>query len=795
MKPPAREGNDRCLMAQLLAVFCIVFSLSGAVHAECKGGVGTDDIVISDKAPDFYSSGDVVDCIAGGSITLGPEITIPGSVTLNLTAPSIHVNERVKALLGSRLHLVTGSPHPKGEALYNSICFACHGSDAGGRFVRKSIRGATVGEIRSWIGLVPSMNFLSYLTGDELDAIEEYLGWLPSAGDPELLARPGNAVAGEALYRASCTGCHSMGANVRIGPDLLRYSDDCAIGGYPDNLCARLEAFVVEPLAMANHAISDSELSSYPLVMPDLGLTDYDALDIATFVGGQNDPLVPTPPVSLDNAQYEETKHVYFNHCAGCHGLYRNGATGPNIGQAKAIDIGTDGLAAMMRHGTPGGMPNFGTAGILSEDEISKLAAYLQLPPPDAPALEMPEITASWELMVPVASRPTTPQHSRDWKNFFGVVLRDAGKIAIFDGDSHEELSRVDVGFAVHILRSSASGRYFYAIGRDGWVNLIDLWATVPNVVAKVKGCHDARSIDGSKYAGFEDKYLIEGCYWPPQYVTYDGLTLEPQNLVKLPMKSIDDEDLREVRVAAIVASKSAPVWVVNQKETGYVGIVDYSQPGAPLVKNIVTAKFLHDGGWDHTERYFMTAANASNKMVIVDVQTQTLEKIFDVGNTPHPGRGANWEDPVYGWVNATPHIGSPFVSVYGADPVNNPDHAWKVVRQIDLPAAGSLFIKTHPNSPWVLVDMVLSATNDKQICAIAKSTGEVDRCFDVATAGKAVHMEFNKDGSEVWISDWAGEGGGQVILDATTLNVIRKIPLPATTGKFNVTNTADDIY
>jgi len=105
------------------------------------------------------------------------------------------------------------------------------------------------------------------------------------------------------------------------------------------------------------------------------------------------------------------------------------------------------------------------------------------------------------------------------------------------------------------------------------------------------------------------------------------------------------------------------------------------------------------------------------------------------------------------------------------------------------------LFIKTHPNSPWVLVDMTLSATNDKQICAIAKSTGAVDRCFDVATAGKAVHMEFNKDGSEVWISDWAGEGGGQVILDGTTLEVILKITLPATTGKFNVTNTAEDIY
>jgi nitrite reductase (NO-forming)/hydroxylamine reductase len=714
---------------------------------------------------------------------------------------------------GSDASTVTqySSPYPEGEALFKGVCFACHGSDGGGRFVRKSIRGASVDRISMMISMRPSMNFLSYLSSAELTDIADYLAWLPSAGDPERLERDGDAIAGEVLYRESCTGCHSLGTRSRIGPDFLGHSENCASvghgtgsGGGPGggggvgtggSYCERLEAFVVEPVAMATHAYSETDLAQYPYVMSDLDLSDYDALDIATFIGQQTEALVPVSPVSLNEAQFEETRQVYFNHCAGCHGLYRNGATGPEIGEGRAIEIGTDGLAAMIRHGSPGGMPNFGIAGILGEEEISKLAAYLQLPPPDAPALEMPEINASWELIVPVDSRPAIPQHSRDWQNFFGVVLRDVGKIAIFDGDTHEEISRVDVGFAVHILRSSASGRYFYAIGRDGWVNLIDLWASVPNVVAKVKGCHDARSIDGSKFEGFEDQYLIEGCYWPPQYVTYDGLTLEPQNLVKLPMTSIDGEELQEVRVAAIVASEFAPVWVVNQKESGYVGIVDYSQEGAPLVANIATARFLHDGGWDHTRRYFITAANASDKIVVVDVQNQTLEQLIDVGSVPHPGRGANWEDPDYGWVNATSHIGSPFVSVYGADPANSPEHAWKVVRQIDLPAAGSLFIKTHPNSPWVLVDMTLSSTNDKQICAIAKSTGTLDHCFDVASAGKAVHMEFNKDGSEVWISDWAGEDGGQVILDGSTLEVIQKITLPATTGKFNVTNTANDIY
>ena len=72
----------------------------------------------------------------------------------------------------------------------------------------------------------------------------------------------------------------------------------------------------------------------------------------------------------------------------------------------------------------------------------------------------------------------------------------------------------------------------------------------------------------------------------------------------------------------------------------------------------------------------------------------------------------------------------------------------------------------------------------------------DLGKSYDImAAAGKAVHQEFNKDGSQVWISDWASEGGGQVILDGTTLAEIARIPLPATTGKFNVYNTSHDIY
>ena len=48
---------------------------------------------------------------------------------------------------------------------------------------------------------------------------------------------------------------------------------------------------------------------------------------------------------------------------------------------------------------------------------------------------------------------------TRNWENYIGVVMRDAGQVAIIDGDTRERVAIVNTGFAVHILRSSSSGR------------------------------------------------------------------------------------------------------------------------------------------------------------------------------------------------------------------------------------------------------------------------------------------------------------------------------------------------
>ena len=739
--------------------------------------------------------------VTSGSLTLNPDgsfVYTPNTGFTGQDTFSYFANDGTDlSASAATVTIAVGdvTPPPVGEALFNTKCIMCHGEYGAGGYAHRSIRGARAGRIRNAMSKWPEMAFLSYLSNAQLVDIETYLASVPR-GDK--LPRNGDMANGEVQFRQSCTYCHSFGGAPieppRPGPDLM------GIGtAFSDTW---LGAWIDYPKEMIAAGAYDSDtLANFPYAMPDLGHSPVDVWDTVDFLVSQEaiGPLQESQPVALTAEQFEASKQVYFNNCAGCHGLYRTGATGPDIGAARSQAIGTDGLGAILRYGTPAGMGNFGQTGILTDEQITHLAAYLQLPPPDAPPLPMADIQASWDLVVPVADRPTAPQHSRNWQNYTGVILRDAGQVAILDGDTNEEVVRLSTGFAVHILRSSSTGRYFYAIGRDGLVTLIDLWTPVPTVVANVKGCHDARSVDASKFPGFEDSYIIEGCYWPPQYVVYDGLTLEPKQRVDVPMVDINGVTLIENRVASIVASHNDPVWVASLKEAGIVSIIDYSDPAGvnfPIVSNIPTAKFLHDGGFDHTGNYFLVAANASNKIVVVDLVSQSLAATIDTGAVPHPGRGVNWFDPDYGWVNATSHIGEGKVTVYGADPVGRPDVAWQIVREITLPSSGSLFVKSHPTSPWVLVDMTLSATGDeKDICAISKATGTLDRCFAVATNGRAVHFEFNMDGSEVWVSDWDADGA-VIVLDSTTLTEIRRFSnLPTPTGKFNVYNTAHDIY
>ena len=376
---------------------------------------------------------------------------------------------------------------------------------------------------------------------------------------------------------------------------------------------------------------------------------------------------------AMSKAEFDQARKIYFQRCAGCHGVLRKGATGKPLTPDKTLANGTEYLKVFIKYGSPAGMPNWGTSGELTDAEVDLMARYIQQTPPQPPEFGMAQMKETWNVIIPPEKRPTKKMNDYNITNIFSTTLRDTGEVALIDGDTKKIINVVKTGYAVHISRTSASGRYLFVIGRDAKINMIDLWMEKPDNVAEIRIGLEARSVDTSKYKGYEDKLAIAGAYWPPQYVIMNGDTLEPLKIMATRGMTVGDQEYHpEPRVASIVASHFKPEFVVNVKETGKTLMVDYSDINAISVKEIPVAKFLHDGGFDSTKRYFMVAANQSNQIGAIDVKEGKLAGLIDVGKIPHPGRGANFVHPKYGPVWATGHLGDDSIALIGTDPVKH---------------------------------------------------------------------------------------------------------------------------
>ena len=516
------------------------------------------------------------------------------------------------------------------------------------------------------------------------------------------------------------------------------------------------------------------------------------------------------PPMT--QAEFDAGRQIYFQRCAGCHGVLRKGATGKPLTPDITLAKGTDYLKVFIAYGSPAGMPNWLTSGEMNEKQVDLMARYVQQDPPLPPEFGMEQMKATWKVLVDPAQRPKKKMNNYNIENIFSTTLRDTGEVALIDGDTKQIINIVKTGYAVHISRMSASGRYLLVIGRDAKINMIDLWMEKPDNVAEIRVGLEARSVDTSKFKGYEDKYAIAGSYWPPQYVIMKGDTLEPLKIVGTRGMTVDTQEYHpEPRVAAIVASHFKPEFVVNVKETGKILMVNYKDIKNLTVTEIPAARFLHDGGWDSSHRYVMMAANQSNKIGVVDAKEGKLAALVDVDKIPHPGRGANFVHPKCGPVWATGHLGSEKISLIGTDPEHHKAEAWKVCEVLDGQGGGNLFIKTHPKSKHLYVDTplnpdpkisqsvaVFDIANLKggfKVLPIAEWAGMSD-----GGAMRVVQPEFNKAGDEVWFAVWSAKDkqSALVVVDDKTLklkSVIKDPKLITPTGHFNVYNTQHDVY
>lgn len=144
----------------------------------------------------------------------------------------------------------------------------------------------------------------------------------------------------------------------------------------------RAEVFLVSAMALAvGHALAATEAAHPNAKSPEMS---YQGAPGAMDPAATKDLMDGEGP-EMTKADFDKAKEIFFQRCAGCHGVLRKGATGKPLTTDKTRALGTPYLTAFINMGSPAGMPNWGTSGQLSPEEIDLMARYLQHEPPQPP--------------------------------------------------------------------------------------------------------------------------------------------------------------------------------------------------------------------------------------------------------------------------------------------------------------------------------------------------------------------------------------------------------------------------
>ena len=123
------------------------------------------------------------------------------------------------------------------------------------------------------------------------------------------------------------------------------------------------------------------------------------------------------PPMTA--AEFSKARQIYFERCAGCHGVLRKGATGKPLTTDITLDKGTEYLKVFIAYGSPAGMPNWQTSGEMTAEEVDLMARYVQQEPPTPPEFGMKEMKATWKVLVPPDQRPTKKKNNNNLAKIF----------------------------------------------------------------------------------------------------------------------------------------------------------------------------------------------------------------------------------------------------------------------------------------------------------------------------------------------------------------------------------------
>ncbi len=457
--------------------------------------------------------------------------------------------------------------------------------------------------------------------------------------------------------------------------------------------------------------------------------------------------LIPVAPAHA--ADTPEAATVYQEHCASCHGERRYGGYAPPLLPDLLARRDDATLAAVIRDGLPATqMPPF--RAVVDESTTARLVAFMRTPvesvtwgTEDA-ARSRTEFSAN-------ADRISSEVHR---ENIILVVERDAGRIAVLDGDSLRELDRFDAGKIHGGPKFDSAFTKVVAATRDGTVVLYDLARGRP--VARIKVAANTRNLAISA-AG--DRVVVAN-QLPASLVVLDG------DLRPLASLALDGKP------SAVYALPGEDRFVLTLRDSPrmlFLSTDDLS------IRQIDLPEPFEDFAFVPGTRKLVASSRGGTRLILWDLERGAEAGSLTTEGLPHLFSSCFFERDGVPYA-AFNHAGAPRLSIVRLD-------RFEVVKEIALRGEG-YFVRTHPGTPFLWVD-----TNTEAIQLVRKDTLELRAKALVPAPGKiAMHTEFTKEGDRALVSVWHSEGA-VVAYDSRSLAEVARLPFAMPVGKYNAWN------
>jgi mono/diheme cytochrome c family protein len=262
-------------------------------------------------------------------------------------------------------HALVDERVERGNAIYQEQCASCHGQQGEGgvgtalndaQLLKNTLDEILFSVIRSGIPgkLMPawSVDYGGSLTDEDIRDVVAYIRlWETSGLDTSELVSPDEGSIAATFKKGGCGGCHVIpgvaGAVGTIGPNL---SDlDAVAQGYLQSGeysgdATTTEEFIHESLVNPDAFVpTDCPTGHCPSgLMPanfESLLTEAELQAITSFLKDPpddasettvQDEIIPAGEApALTEAEWAQATQIFFERCAGCHGVLRIGATGP----------------------------------------------------------------------------------------------------------------------------------------------------------------------------------------------------------------------------------------------------------------------------------------------------------------------------------------------------------------------------------------------------------------------------------------------------------------------------------